>query len=81
MSRKQSTIETSINLLRVTMLRIRASHESTQQILHDTSIHVGKLQHQLHDLQQQLNTLTTEHMISQTDTGVNVHAYSHDQCD
>ena len=58
----------SIDLLQMALIRARASHESTQQILQDTRLHVNKLQQQLTALQQQLNTLYTQQGLSRTDT-------------
>jgi chromosome segregation ATPase len=57
MGQKRSNLALSLDMLCVALLRARASHESTQQRLHDTQIQVRKLQQQLHDLQQQLSIL------------------------
>jgi hypothetical protein len=60
MSHKRRHLLVSMDMLHVTLRRARASHEYRQQLLHDTSRHVGKLQHQLSDLQQQLNTVKNQ---------------------
>ena len=57
MGQKRNNLALSLDMLCVALLRARASHESTQQRLHDTQIQVRKLQQQLHDLQQQLSIL------------------------
>ena len=68
MRRTRRNLAISLNLLQIALLRARSSHESTQQILHDTCIHVDKLQQQLTALQQQLDTLYTQQGLSGTDT-------------
>jgi hypothetical protein len=64
MSRKRRNLEISMDSLRVAALHAHASHEYSQQVLHDTRIRVGKLQQQLLDLQHQLNTLNQQLVIS-----------------
>jgi peptidoglycan hydrolase CwlO-like protein len=60
MSHKRRHLLVSRDMLQVTLRRARASYEYRQQLLHDTHRHVGKLQHQLSDLQQQLNTVKNQ---------------------
>jgi hypothetical protein len=64
-----------MDIFRVAVLRARASHEYSQQILHDTRIQVSTLQQQILDLQQQLITLKKQHGISRQDTAVTARAY------
>ena len=59
MSRKRRKLATSMDSLREIVQRARASREHSQQILHDTCLHVEKLQQQVLDQQQQLNTYRT----------------------
>ncbi len=68
MRRTRRNLITSIDLLQMALLRARASHESTQQILQDTRLQVSKLLQQVTALQQQLDTLYTQQEFSRTST-------------
>ena len=68
MRRTRRNLIISIDLLQMALLRARASHESTQQILLDTRNHVSKLRHQLTAIQQQLDTLYTQQGLSRPET-------------
>lgn len=67
MHRTHRNLTLSIDLLQMALLRARASHESTQQLLRDTRLHVRKLQRQLTALQQQLDNLYAPQGLSQRD--------------
>ncbi len=68
MRRTRRNLIISIDLLQMALLRARASHESTQQILQDTRLQVSKLLQQVTALQQQLDTLYTQQEFSRTST-------------
>ena len=68
MRRTRRNLIISIDLLQMALLRARASHESTQQILQDTRLHVSKLMQQVTALQQQLDTLYTQQEFSRIRT-------------
>lgn len=68
MRRTRRNLIISIDLLQMALLRARASHESTQQILQNTRLQVSKLLQQVTALQQQLDTLYTQQEFSRTST-------------
>ena len=68
MRRTRRNLIISIDLLQMALLRARASHESTQQILQDTRLQVSKLLQQVTALQQQLDTLYTQQEFSRAST-------------
>jgi hypothetical protein len=71
MRQNQSHLATSMDNIRQGMLRVHASHEYSQKVLQDMPLQIRKLQHHLHDLQQQLKVLKTPR-ISKTDSRAHV---------